>query len=115
MNNPTFEVYLNAELLTVAGITAEFGVVTAILTWVNSHVMEHKDLNLNVSGLNSKEDEYVSWIQSEVKVGDEITIRITNNDTLSTPTVKPKLTDEEMMARKLRHYHKLTEELKDYL
>lgn len=34
MNNPSFEIYVNNQLVSIAGITAEFGVVTAMTTWV---------------------------------------------------------------------------------
>jgi len=115
MNNPSFEIYVNNQLVSIAGITAEFGVVTAMTTWVNSHVIDHKDLTFTVSGLDSVEEQYLTWFEKKLDFGDEVTIKITDNRNISSPTLKPKMSESESLESKISYFHRLKEELKDYV
>ncbi|WP_285059804.1 hypothetical protein [Pedobacter ginsengisoli] len=115
MKNPSFEIYINDRLVTTAGITSEFGVVSVITTWVNSSVDNYKDLKINVGGLDSTDESYLTWHNQQLAIGDEVTIKITDSDNISTPTVNPKTSEEEHLKRKISYFHRLKEELKDHL
>ena len=115
MNNPTFEIYHNNQLVTVAGLSSQFGVETAITTSVRRSQLDYEELRLSVSGLDSVDDQYVSWLLKDVNIGDEIRIRITEDSSIVEPEKKPKPTKEDMLADKLRYFYRLKEELKDHL
>jgi hypothetical protein len=115
MKNPSFEIYINNRLVTTAGITSEFEVVTAITKWVNSSVDNYKDLSINVGGLDSTDESYLTWFNQDLGIGDEVTIKITDIDNIFTPTVNPKISEEEHLERKINYFHRLKEELKDHI
>jgi hypothetical protein len=115
MKNPSFEIYVNGQLVSTAGITSEFGVVTAITKWVNSSVDNYKDLSVEISGLDSTNDSYLKWFTQDLVIGDEVTIKIADSNEISTPIVKPKMSDEEHLERKISYFHRLKEELKDHI
>ena len=86
-----FEVYCNGEKLSTAGI-GDFGVLTAILTWVSHEPgklkkwaesetpgTEATSLELTVGGLGGcvgEAGEHLEWVESDLVVGDEIRIRV---------------------------------------
>src|SRR5262245_41821304 len=86
-----FEVYRNGEKLCTAGV-GDFGVLTAILTWVSHHPAklakwaaegvpetEPTTLELTVGGLgrdDSDTTEHLKWVESNLEVGDEIRMRV---------------------------------------
>ena len=115
MDNPTFEIYYNNKLITVAGLSSQFGVVTAITTWVRSSQLNHERLTFTVGGLDAIEDQHVSWFDKDVSIGDEIMTRITGHSPIVAPEKKPKPTSEDILADKLRYFYRLKEELKDHL
>ncbi|WP_276089820.1 hypothetical protein [Pedobacter sp. JY14-1] len=115
MNNPSFEIYVNNHLVSTAGITSEFGVVSVITQWVNSNVDSHKYLSINVSGLDSTTETYLTWCDRELIIGDEVTIKVTDGKNISTPIAKPKMSEKDLLASKISYFHKLKEELKDHL
>jgi len=68
-----FEVQLNGKRLCVAGI-GDNGVLTAYIAYL---VGQYKnELRLDVSGLNSSTQDYVTWSKRKLKVGDEVRIKI---------------------------------------
>ncbi|WP_316814581.1 hypothetical protein [Pedobacter nyackensis] len=117
MNNPVFEVYVNGELVTKAGITADLGVLSMITTWVKRATYNDESLSLTVSGLNSIENTHLDWYGSELKIGDEINIKITDQKEVTNPTIKQgwTMTDESILEDKLKRFYSLKEELKEYI
>lgn len=116
MKNPIFEIFVNNELVTVAGITAEFGVLTMIATWVKRQKYNDESLSLTVSGLNSIDNTSLSWYGSELKIGDEIHIKITDQSEVTNPTVtKSCSNNESILEDKLKYFYSLKEELKDHI
>ncbi|TCD18626.1 hypothetical protein EZ456_21365 [Pedobacter psychrodurus] len=115
MQNPAFEIDLNGQKIATSKVNAEFGVLTAILTWVKRTLDNTESLNLDVSGLDSVKQIPLKWLSRPLAIGDTVTISITESDNLS-PQIKVKqLSEEVIIANKLAAYHKLKEELKDYL
>jgi hypothetical protein len=115
MKNPTFEIYINDRLITTAAITSEFGVLTAITTWVNSSIENHSSLRMEITGLDTTNDSYLTWHKQDLVIGDELKVKITDNVNISIPTTNPKISEEEHLERKISYFHRLKEELKDYI
>lgn len=117
MENPIFEVYVNEELVTTAGITTEFGVLSMITTWVRRQKLNDESLSLTVTGLNSVDNTNLNWYGSELKIGDEIRIKITDDSQITNPTITEgwSNSDERILADKLKYFHVLKEELKDHI
>ena len=85
MDNPSLEVYVNNQLVSVARISSEYGVLSTIVTWLNSTTRDPKELSLNVSGLDSVKGDYLNWLVKELTIGDEVIIKITDNKNFSEP------------------------------
>ena len=97
MDNPSLEVYVNNQMVSIARISSEFGVLSTIVTWVNSNVQNYQDLSITVSGLDSVKGDYLNWIKQDLTIGDEVLIRITDNQNVSEPTIQPKLSEERLI------------------
>ena len=88
-----FEVLLNGERLCLAG-AGNVGVVTAILHWVRRKPLqeglvisdwEEEELKLDVAGIDSLTNEHLAWLKRRVEIGDEITLRIIEINTVDEP------------------------------
>jgi len=77
----TFEVYLNKKRLCIAGIDADC-VLSTVVNYVN---LKTERLHLHVGGLNTLTDEHVRWQDRNLRVGDEIRIRIANRKRADIP------------------------------
>jgi hypothetical protein len=73
----TFEVHLNKKKLCVAGIDADC-VLTAIIDYVSG---KRGRFQLSVGGLDTSAEEHIRWQDRNLRVGDEIRIRIANRET----------------------------------
>jgi hypothetical protein len=81
---PIFHVYLNGKKVATAGV-GELGVLGAHVSWVgragdpgsaNKTDSVQEELTLDVGGLVSPAQEHVSWLDRNLKVGDEVRISI---------------------------------------
>lgn len=88
-----FEVFVNGKKLCVAGVGDE-GVLTSVLTFVRrSHSQPAAEespgrIDLHVGGLVSYPDhssQHVDWLNQDVAVGDEITIRVVETEMIDEP------------------------------
>ncbi len=110
-----FEVRLNDTILCKAGLDSKHSVTTCILDSLRRKVDEKGGLHLSVSGMNSDEHQYVKWIDEPLKLDDTVSIKIISGE-FDTPISKTKVKSEkEILEGKLKQYHKLKEELKEYL
>ncbi|NOU61701.1 hypothetical protein [Marinifilum caeruleilacunae] len=101
-----FELKLNGEK-TSASI--EDGVLSLIITKLTN---EHEDaINLDFSGLNTKDHEHIYWLSKQLKDGDELTIKIKNIEELSTPVKMKKIHKKLEKDRKLENYYSLKKSL----
>lgn len=115
MKNPTFEITLNGEKIASSRVDAEFGVLTAIVTWVKRSLDNSESLDVVVSGLDSVKQQPLKWLNEELSIGDILTISVTESDGQSPQIGIVQLSEEVIIERKLAAFHKLKEELQDYL
>jgi len=95
----TFEVYLNKKRLCIAGIDADC-VLSTVVNYVN---LKTERLHLHVGGLNTLTDEHVRWQDRNLRVGDEIRIRIANRKRADIPVKRfPRDPSKELEVQK--HY-----------
>ena len=110
-----FKVHVNGNQICRAGFAKENSVVTCILTSVNRGNDSSDELDISISGLNSETKQHVTWHKEKLKKGDTISLEvITENFDKPTSIREPK-PEKEIIARKIKQYKRLQEELKDYL
>ncbi|WP_288369636.1 hypothetical protein [uncultured Algoriphagus sp.] len=81
-----------------------------------------KDLEITFSGLNIESGESVEWLNKEIQVGDEFIIKVNETDSISPYRVKEKplpyaevlskMSEEELLAMKLKQFNYLERKLK---
>jgi hypothetical protein len=90
---PVFHVYLNGKKVSTAGV-GELGVLGAHVSWVRragEHTLSRKpgsveeELTLHVGGLISPSEEFVRWLDRDLKVGDEVRIRVADDTKVDRP------------------------------
>ena len=90
---PVFHVYLNGKKVSTAGV-GELGVLGTHVSWVRrtgEHTLSRKpesveeELRLHVGGLISPDDEHVRWLDRDLKVGDEVSIRVAEDGRVDRP------------------------------
>ncbi|QIH33828.1 hypothetical protein [Sphingobacterium sp. DR205] len=109
-----FEVSLNGNKVTRAGISKKNYVVNCIIDSVHRKD-DSGGLYMQVSGLDSDLGVHVNWFGGQLKVGDKILVEVID-DGFDGPnsTYKP-FSEEEIREQKMKHYLQLKEELKDFL
>ena|ERR1700722_11928546 len=97
-----FEVFVNGKKVCVAGIGND-GVLTTIIT--HAPFRRRRETRLRVGGLISPADEHVDWVESMLRAGDEVHVRIIETETVDRPSKRhprdPKFADK-MEKRNLR-------------
>jgi hypothetical protein len=85
-----FEVSLNGQRLCTAG-AGDDGVLATGITWVGgSPPRPASELTFRVGGIDSATGEYLDWPVPQVNVGDEITIRIVETESIDPANRRPK-------------------------
>lgn len=80
-----FEISLNGTKLCTAGV-GELGVLSAIVTWVRRQGEEFGgQCDLGITGLISPTREHVNWHGNPLQSGDEVFIKILEQDTVDEP------------------------------
>lgn len=86
-----FEVTVNGQRVCTAGID-EWGVLTAILSWVRRRSEQSEDgskveeeLTLDVGGLDSTTPEHLKWMVSALQVGDTVSVRVVETEVVDPP------------------------------
>lgn len=115
MNKPAFEVTLNGQKIATAQIESDFGVVTTIVTWVRRDD-NSESLNLSIRGLDSVAGKNINWAAPDLKIGDKLLVSVIDETTTQTDEGVIEIFDTTTVVdHKLMTYHKLKEELKEYL
>jgi hypothetical protein len=92
-----FEIYINGERLCLAGVS-NASVFTAIIEYVGR---DEEDLHLHVGGSLIPEQEYVTWQDRSLSVGDDVRIRILESDKVDAPTERsPTNPEQDIQAQK---------------
>jgi hypothetical protein len=92
-------------------------VLTAAVCWVLRNPAERrlrrKELNFGVGGMVSRSDEFRDWLQRDLRVGDEVTVRIIETATVDKPTKRRRVraTPAQIRRRKQAHLKRLAKEL----
>ncbi|MBD0823852.1 hypothetical protein [Aestuariibaculum marinum] len=110
-----FKISINDELLTNAGLNNQHFVISCILNSFRRELSPEEGLDLSVSGLISTTQQHVKWANCPLKRGDKITIEVINNGFDQPVSISESKPEEEILKGKLRAYHKLKEELKNYI
>lgn len=112
-----FEISINGQKSVLAGIENEYGVLTAMVTWTRRVPQEVGDIVFQVSGLESNTQDQPKWLSIPLKENDEVVIRIKETEAADPPVSIRKAEEikEMRLGDKIKYYHQLKEELKDYL
>ena len=113
----SFEIFVNGEKRVVAGIGDRHGVLSATVIWVRRDPDDVGETHFHVSGLYSDTRDQPKWLDIPVKNNDEVTIRIKEAESADPPIGIRTAAEMKGMEleSKIKHYHQLKEELKDYL
>lgn len=90
-------------------------VVTCILDAMRRGDNPEEELNITISGLNSIEDVHMEWLNAELRPGDTVQITVVRGNYDPPCNTRPRMTGEDIIAKKLKYYHALREELKEFL
>lgn len=116
-----FEVEINGQRTCLASVE-EFGVLTAIASWVRTHAMvaeegeQVKKLDLHVGGLKEGSDgsaAHITWLNKDLSVGDEIRMRIVNTDHFDEPAKIEAIDPHADLRRKREYYEQLKSEFEN--
>lgn len=92
------------------------GVITCIVNAIFRKQEKKQSLELNVSGLNSDENQHVKWVKlANLRENDIISVKIVAGDFDEPKEKNEKRSPEYLLEQKIKTYYKLKEELKDYL
>ena len=97
-----FEVRINGGPPTIMG-QADISVLSACLTFVSAR----SELEFRAGGLVSNgphNNEHIEWLQQDLKVGDEVSIRIVDSDSASVPVGRQRQ-DPAASEREERAYY----------
>jgi len=80
-----FQVLINGTVVSNAGVDPE-GVMTAIVSWVtaSARMERSEELTVSLGGLRNGND--ITWLNQNLRVGDEVTIRIIERDVVDGPS-----------------------------
>ena len=77
-----FEIFLNGKRLCLAGIGKD-GVLSTTITHVPFR--KRRETRLYVGGIVLPQDEHVFWRQSNLRIGDELRLKIVEKETVDEP------------------------------
>lgn len=110
-----FDLYLNGERLCRAG-KEDISVLSSILSYVIPRGGGKPELELSVGGLSTLPDADVhsKWLHGhEIRVGDEVTIRIVEADTSDEPASQTVETADWKQEQERRYYERIKAQYED--
>ena len=84
----TFEISINGKLLYRTGV-GEFGMLTAEVMWARIQQrpeMVHEELSVHATSLAGGTDEHSEWPRAELRIGDEIRIKVVEFEKFEEPS-----------------------------
>ena len=112
----TFEVSLNGSRVCTAGVGEE-GVLTTTVSWVkrqNSNTIPddvEEELTLDVGGLIASTREHLRWTDRSVAPGDEVTIRIVDQEFADLPTARGRTDPKKDLEAQERYVEQMAKRL----
>jgi|SRR5688572_22640998 len=100
-----FEVRINGGPPTIAG-RAGISVLSSTLTYVSSR----DELELRVGGLVSgapHDNEFIEWVQQDLKVGDQVSVQIVDRDAPSAPVARERQEPADSEREERAYYERL--------
>ena len=110
-----FNILVNGEQISRAGFEKENSVLSCILSSVRRENDDSEHLDISVSGLNSDTKEYADWFKGELHENDKITIEVISDNFDPPTSIRKAKSEKDIIARKIKQYNKLKEELKEHL
>jgi hypothetical protein len=108
-----FEVFKNGKLKVRAG-SGELGFLGAFLHWIKKDHQATDDFKLVEMGSDYQADKNLDWINEDLVVGDEITIKINYSTKPDVPIkITSRTVEDFVMQSKLKRYHTLKKELEN--
>jgi len=102
---PVFQIHHNGKKVSTAGV-GEHGVLGAHVSWVRRPGKD-AELTLHVGGLMTPIEEHVRWLDSKLKVGDEVSIRVIENAAIDRPVSR----ERRNRAKELRAQKRYVKEM----
>ncbi len=110
-----FEVHINGKQICRAGFEKENSVLTCILSSVRRENNSSEELDISITGLNSETKQYATWHKRELEKGDRITLEVISDNFDSPTSIREPKPEKDIIARKIKQYNRLKEELKEHL
>ena len=121
-----FEIHINGIKACTAGIDAEYGVLSSVLTWLKRDLNEfpaekrndiqEEELKFYLGGhiSHGKNDyENLEWIRKSLSVGDEITIKIIESDKYDEPHKRERSDPDFEEKQKRKYFENLKQEYEE--
>jgi hypothetical protein len=110
----TLEFFLNGKSICIAGIDSKTSILSDIVNLAKRN--NDEEIFLMVSGQNNSKSEQYQWTNLNLKLNDELVIRIGNSNNVSeAKTISREELKENVIESKLKHFYKLKEELAGHL
>ena len=105
-----FEISINGNKTTTAGI-GEYGVLSAILSWVKRRADGSEEMTFDVGGLvsNDQRTENLRWLCENLNIGDEVTIRIVDIPEAEPAIERHSRSAQEDIEAERNYYQRLKE------
>ena len=101
-----FELKINEEEISAS---IPEGVLSLIITKVtNDH---ESSINLDFTGMDTKNGKYVDWNSTKLKEGDELTLKIKNIEKVSSPIKIRKIDNQYDKEQRLKNFYSLKKSL----
>ena len=95
----------------------DFGVVSAIVTWVRRKPEKSRDgrsieeeLTANIGGLDSDANEHLKWLGRRLHLGDQITVEVVESDRVDKPKRRHRDDPKKVEQAKKRYFERLKKE-----
>jgi hypothetical protein len=114
-----FKVSLNGKHVCTAGVR-DFGVVSAIVTWVRRKPEKSRDgkcieeeLTADIGGLDSDVNEHLKWFARRLHVGERITVEVVESDRVDRPKRRRRDDPRKVKRARKRCFERLKKEFED--
>ena len=112
-----FKLSINGEYKCAAGVR-DFGVLSAIITWVRRKPEKARDgkiikeeLTADLGALDSKSNEHLKWLSQRLRVGDRVSIEVVETKRADKPKRRYRDDPKVVERAKRRYFERLKKEL----